>query len=206
MPGLRDQHRGAVCRHHRVRADPPRAASHGRRRGISDRRAARPVLCGFRNSHCVARRPLESPQYRGGSADHLVRIHGVLRPIANLLAAPRGTHRRGLRRSGGHSAVHLDRVGLFSRGTAAHGVVHSGAGRTDRRLVGRGPGGCRRPGVRLARGFLCPRRTGSAAGITRLLDDTRTQARTARRDRGRGQAFASCSRCGFCGGKRPPSM
>ena len=58
-------------------------------------RSAGIVLCGVRNSHLVARRPLQPAQHSGGLADRLVRLHGPLRPVAFLLAASLRPHRCG---------------------------------------------------------------------------------------------------------------
>ena len=102
----------------------------GRGRGVSDRRSSGLLLCGLRNPHRLARRPLESAQHRGGIAHYLVRIHGVLRLVANLLAAPGGAYRRG--RSGKPAALrprHSIVSDYFPPRTAPDGADGAGSGR-----------------------------------------------------------------------------
>ena len=135
VPGLRDQHRRPVRGDHGVRAHPARIAADRCGCGVPDGCSAGAVLRRLHDSDCLAGRPLEPPQHRGGGTDHLVRLS----PSSAAWRSPTGSSCSV--ESASDSARPAPRrrpastgLGLLSRRTSAHGLERIRPGRTDRRL------------------------------------------------------------------------
>ena len=166
---------------------------------------ARRLPCFMWRSEFPLHGSLESPQYRGGIADHLVRVYAFLRPIANLLAAPRRRIGVGFGEAGATppSTSIVSDYFPAQRRPMALSILALGA------PIGAWLGADAAGAVAQAFGrraaFFALGAPGVLLGLLVFL--TVREPKRGRLDAiGARAGLRSCSRCVSCGGKRPPSM